>query len=152
LNIVKGNDVYTLEAPKNVKYLAESNIPYQVMLEETKKELGHSKTNRDNDEGRKTTTTDIKLSGKQFIAITEKGDKILVLRLRDDGIKLVKLVQEQERKTQDTAAPKKFKVDPSPMETKYLENNFSFDKGSKNYYFRIIPTMNDFIILGLDQA
>lgn len=74
---------------------------------------------------------------------------MLVIRISDEGLKVVKFIQDTAA-VKTEGANKKFKIDPVPMDTKQFESFFPLDKGSKGYHFKIVPTLNDFIILGTD--
>lgn len=65
----------------------------------------------------KKSVTDSKSNGKQYIAINEKGDKMLVIRIQDEGLKIVKFLQDTSA-TKTEGAKKRFKIDPTPMDTK----------------------------------
>lgn len=101
--------------------------------------------------GKKNNTADTKTTnaGIQFISINERGDKILVLRTKDEGVSLTRLIQDTTKTSE--GGKKKFKLDPNTIDTKFLDTHFPMDKNSKSQ-FKLIPTLNDFIILGRNKT
>lgn len=117
MHILKGNEIFDLDPfPKPNKFLEHSNLAQPVPDEKGNIQLeAPSPSKTSNFDGKK--TADNKAQGRQYIAISEKGDKVLVLRIHDEAIKLVRYVQDNTAQKTE-GAHKKFKVDSIPLDNK----------------------------------